>query len=147
MKTPEDFENALDLYGSDLIRWPVELSDRAQALLSSSALARRMLENARVLDDALNGYIIAPPDAAFEARLLDLAPASDKPLPQSRKRLLAAINLRLFTAMATGLACAAFGFVISVQSIDAMQTDAEAEAFMTASTRSLSGEFWQGDEG
>lgn len=146
MMTPEQFEDCLDLYGSNFARWPEGEAADAKALLEISGSARLMLEDALTLDDALGDFTVEAPSAAFEARLLDLAP---KPAPKLAQKagLFGRFNLRSLTMASAGLACAAFGFVVGLQSIQIIQTNTEAEAFMTASITSISEDIWLGDEG
>lgn len=146
MMTLEQFEDCLDRYGSEVSRWPDGNALAAEALLEQSDSARLMLEDALLLDDTLDAFEIAPPSAAFEASLLDLAPK-----PQQAKRghggVMSWFSLRGFTMAAAGLACAAFGFIVSLQSMNTIQTEAEADAFVMASATSLSDDIWLGDDG
>ncbi len=150
MMTLDHFELCLDRYGSDLGRWPAEAADEASALLDTSEAARSLHQDALSLDDALNAYEVAPPSAALEAALLDLAlpPASASAAKQQagRKRgLFDWFDLRIASTAAAGVFCAAVGFVIGLQSIDTIQTQTDAEAFLMASSSSLSADFWSGD--
>ena len=63
----ERFQDALDTYGGDLSRWPAALARSAEALLSQEPAARTLLQQAQILDTALE------PDEtpAADARLTD----------------------------------------------------------------------------
>ena len=53
MLTLERLRALTESYGADMQRWPEETRVAAQALLSQSAEARALLEEARVLDDMI----------------------------------------------------------------------------------------------
>jgi hypothetical protein len=53
MMTLKRFRLLSESYGADLLRWPAEARDEAQALLSASAEARALFEEARRLDAAI----------------------------------------------------------------------------------------------
>ena len=141
----EEFEDCLDLYGADLTRWPEAKAGAGHACLQSSELARIMLDDARQLDSALDDFRIALPTAAFEARLLDLSPVAPAALPMRRKS--GWLDLRIFSTAVASLACAAFGMVIGFQTVQSVQTEVDADAFLTASATTLSTDFWSGEEG
>ncbi len=148
MMTPEQFENALDLYGSDLSIWPESMAEDAQDLLTQSEKARQTLEDAVLLDTTLDAYTVEEPSAAFEARLLDLAPKAHTASEAGAGNALKSwFSLRWASAAAASLACAAFGFAVGLQSVDSIQTRKDAEAFMTASISTYTDEFWTGEEG
>jgi hypothetical protein len=73
---PTEFEQALDVYGADLARWPEGTAERARALLGVSPLAIALHRQAYALAAEL--------DAAF-----DLAPLSTGAV---RSRVLASID-------------------------------------------------------
>ena len=93
MMTLKRFESLADSYGGQLWRWPEESRSDAEALLSSSAEARRILDRARLLDETIGAasvnstqHAADAPDAAALARLrsavamrLDAAPARRRP--------------------------------------------------------------------
>lgn len=145
MMTPEQFEDHLHLYGSDLTCWPDNLSVQARHLLEVSEAARRDYDDACLLDQTLNDWRVADPDPGFEARLLDLAPSA--PAPVRTPRRASWFSLRIATTAAASLACAAFGFAIGLESLTAIQTTQEAEAFISASVTDFSETFWTGEEG
>lgn len=149
MMTLEQFEENLDLYGSDLSIWPDHLAQAADGLLKSSSAAQHALEDARLLDATLDAYTIDAPSAAFEASLLDLAPKASVSEQQQKGGIKSWFSLRLVTTATAALACAAFGFVIGIQSINSIQMDKEADAFVSASLdgTSYTDEFWTGEEG
>ena len=146
MMTPEQFEDCLDCYGTNFANWPEDKAEAARPLLEMSESARQAFDDALLLNDALDGYEIAPPGASLEARLLDLA---SKPAEQyatkKRSGLPGWFSLRTATMAGLSLACAAFGFVVSLQSYNSYQTEAEAEAFLVASGSYLSEDIWSGE--
>ena len=145
--TLDRFEDLLDLYGPDFASWPRDDAASARALLNSSVDASIAHESALLLNASLNAYEIAPPSAAFEAKLLDLAPSSIAVVEKSNDDFLSWFSLKGLSIGATALACAAFGFTIGISSLNALHTNANAEAFVTASYDSYSDESWYGDEG
>jgi hypothetical protein len=60
--TIERLSHQLDAYGGELARWPAETRGAAQALLAASAEARKLLADARRLDEALAA--VRPPRAS-----------------------------------------------------------------------------------
>lgn len=92
----------LEAYGGDFARWPAEARGEAQALLSASAEAREMLEDALRLDEALAVVRPPRPDAAVAARLRGLiGGASDIPAPAP------SVAAHILTRPLAGLALAA----------------------------------------
>ena len=76
MMTLERFESLADSYGGQLWRWPEDSRSDAEALLSSSAEARRILDRARILDETIGAasvnstrHTADAPDSAALARL------------------------------------------------------------------------------
>ena len=47
----EEFEDRLDQHGSDIGTWPQDVASQAKALLTASADARRLLDEAKALDN------------------------------------------------------------------------------------------------
>lgn len=78
------FRNIVDAYGAAPQRWPTDERASAEALLASSAEARRLRDEAAMLD-----------------RQLDMVPAW-RPGPELRDRILAAAAAEDMTAAAAG---------------------------------------------
>lgn len=55
--TIEQFTQLLDIYGSDISRWPTEKAAAADALLGTSEGAKAKLSEARQLDEMLTGHL------------------------------------------------------------------------------------------
>jgi hypothetical protein len=110
MMTLRRFESLADSYGGQLRRWPEDSRGDAEALLRSSAEARRILDRARLLDETIGAasanstpQTAGSSDSAALARLraavairLDTGPARRRPN-------------RLFTWLASTTAPEAFG--------------------------------------
>jgi hypothetical protein len=54
MLSPARFRKLVDSYGADLQRWPLELRDKARALMDASSEARELLAAAKRLDAAID---------------------------------------------------------------------------------------------
>ena len=142
-----DFEHAVDRYGSDLSRWPTDIQSPARALVADNDAARALLEDAALLDSALDAYEVDPPSAALDARLLALAPKAARPAAQSAnwKRW---FDLRGLSIAGASFACAVFGLVVGYQSVEWLQTeDVQADAFLTASAYNPDVSLWTGEDG
>ena len=123
MLTLGRFRSMTESYGSDLARWPEQARADARELLSVSAEARAMLEEARALDDLIetthareDGLLWKPgeQDAALERLRAGVAAriAASPARPRATDRLrewfrgeAAALRLR-WLGLATGGACA-----------------------------------------
>ena len=130
MMTLKRFESFADSYGGHLWRWPQESRSDAEALLSSSAEARRILDRARVLDETIGAasvnsteHAADAPDSAALARLrsavamrLDAAPGRRRP-----GRLLAwlasLIGAEVFGGSPRWMGVAACGAVVIVAGV------------------------------
>ena len=64
------FARLVEAYGADSARWPADELQAAQRLLSSSAVARHVLAQARAVDRALASAMLPPISLALENRLL-----------------------------------------------------------------------------
>ena len=123
MLTLGRFRSMTESYGADLARWPEQARADARALLSVSAEARAMLEEARALDDLIEtthareeGLLWKPgeQDAALErlrtgvaARIaaLPVGPRVTNRLREWLRSEAAPVRLR-WLGLATGGACA-----------------------------------------
>ncbi|GEM_PF-1411678 len=70
------FRRLLDVHGSDMARWPEEARVQAQALLLSDARARRLLAEARALEDLLRADA-PPPEGDLAQRIMARVMAGD----------------------------------------------------------------------
>ena len=70
----EEFRRLLDVHGGDLQRWPEAKRAEMEALIADSVDARAYLAEARVLDDALDGFEV--PAVDLSQRVLDALPQS-----------------------------------------------------------------------
>ena len=66
----ERFQDALDTYGGDLSRWPAALARSAEALLSQEPSARTLLQQAQILDNALEPDEMPAADARLTDRIM-----------------------------------------------------------------------------
>ena len=69
------FRAILDAFGAEPQRWPAADRASAEALLAGSAEARRLQEEAAVLDDLLAQSEAPPPSQQLRAMILRAAPA------------------------------------------------------------------------
>ena len=141
----ERFESLLDLHGPDLSSWPEAEQPSARVLLSESADARSIQEDALFMEDALNSYSVAMPSASFEASLLDLAPSATRAVV--KESLLSRIlNIRVMTSAGMALASMVFGVFIGLSVMEPVILDDEADAFLSAAAGSFDSEFWQEED-
>ena len=89
--TPQRVKELLDCYGGSPDAWPEEERTAALALLDSSSELQTWLEQARLLDQAMNlptGMTGCAPEqtADLSARILDQLPAQDTPRQQTPRR-------------------------------------------------------------
>jgi len=68
MMTLKRFESLADSYGGQLWRWPENLRSDAEALLTFSADARRILDQARILDETIGVASVQSAPHAADAR-------------------------------------------------------------------------------
>ena len=87
MMTLKRFESLADSYGGQLWRWPEDSRSDAEALLGSSAEARRILHRARLLDETIGA-------ASDNSR----QEATDSRDSAALERLRSAVAMRLDTA-------------------------------------------------
>lgn len=75
--TPEQFQDALDLHGPKLAKWPADDAQSARHLLAISAEARDALAQAERLEAELAGLLSTrrPAPAALRAAIFDALPA------------------------------------------------------------------------
>ena len=142
----DQFEYLLNVHGAELSDWPEERREAARMLLAQSPEAQSLLAEARDLTSALDLYEVSPPDARFEARLLDLSP-SPAASPQKTKRKRFAFDLRLISSAGIAFACAAFGLLAGFTASPPATTTDNAEAFMSVAAANYDTAFWGGDEG
>ena len=72
------FEALLDRHGAEPVGWPVELRERALKLLESSADARRLQDEARLLDNTLDTILAETPQPlGLKTRVLANTPRRD----------------------------------------------------------------------
>ena len=98
------------------------------------------------LRSALDLYEVSPPDARFEARLLDLSPSSEPALKKTKQKRFA-FDLRLISSAGIAFACAAFGVLAGLSATAPATTTDHAEAFMSVAAANYDTAFWGGDEG
>lgn len=74
--TLQAFEAALDCHGAVLAHWPAALAESAQALLATSAEARKLLTAQMQLEALLtaDSAALAPPSRNLRTAILDAAP-------------------------------------------------------------------------
>lgn len=81
MKTEFDlqrFEALLDRHGAEQADWPAALREQALKLLESSEEARRLYDEARLLDDTLDAILVeAPQPLGLKTRVLGNTPRRD----------------------------------------------------------------------
>ena len=142
----DQFEYLLNVHGAELSDWPEERREAARMLLAQSPEAQSLLAEAQDLTSALDLYEVSPPDARFEARLLDLSP-SPAASPQKTKRKRFAFDLRLISSAGIAFACAAFGVLAGLSATAPATTTDHAEAFMSVAAANYDTAFWGGDEG
>ncbi len=70
----EEFRRLLDVYGSDVQRWPEEQRAAMEALLANSVDAQAQLREARALDDALDAFSV--PAVDLSQRVFEAIPVS-----------------------------------------------------------------------
>lgn len=145
--TFEKFEALLDRHGPDLALWPAEERAIAAALLRCMPAARKAHEDAFFMVAALDSYDIAPPSAALEASLLDLAPVPPVKAQLKQSLLSRIFDLRFLTSAGAALACTVFGLVIGFSSLQTELVQQDADAFITASNSDYDSAFWLGDGG
>ena len=82
----ERFRQLLDVHGADRRRWPKDTLVPAQMLLRQSEQARRLLAEARALDDLLKESMAPPADEALLARIRAVATGDARPAaaPEAR---------------------------------------------------------------
>jgi len=122
MMTIEDFEERAMAYGADLDAWPEEDRAPARTLLAGSAVARRAMDDARALDEALALWDGPAPSQALMSRVLTDAAtvAGEAPVAASAPALRTGAGwlARVFgnrPMLRPGLAlaaCLALGFVM-----------------------------------
>jgi hypothetical protein len=79
MKLRENqFQYFLDLYGSDVSRWPPRQARAAQQLLNGSAKARQQLQQMRELESRLDQWTVTPPGPLAVAPILAYVRQSGK---------------------------------------------------------------------
>lgn len=72
------FEALLDRHGGEPVGWPVELREQALKLLESSADARRLQDEARLLDDTVDIILAETPrPLGLKTRVLANTPRRD----------------------------------------------------------------------
>lgn len=71
MMNIHDFKNNLDIYGSDIDAWPENIRKDAKTSLSSSVEHRNMLDEEKLLEEALNLRSFEDPSDDLEARILN----------------------------------------------------------------------------
>lgn len=90
MLTLARFGELAGSYGADMRRWPRQVRADAQALLAVSAEARRALEDARILDEALRAadraFVMPPADQAGAFARLQVAVRTRIALPDPSLR-------------------------------------------------------------
>jgi hypothetical protein len=80
-----EFENLLDRLGDEIAGWPASQREAADLLLSSSAPARRLLDEARQLRRALSAPAIATP-AGLTGRIMAAVRAPEPALADPEAR-------------------------------------------------------------
>lgn len=88
------FLEYLDIYGSDLERWPDGVRQDAIAACSSSSELMRLLEEEKLFEETLSVSAIEAPSPALEARII----ASARPRAQERRTFLEYLS-GLFSAI------------------------------------------------
>lgn len=141
----EHFEMLLDLHGPDVSEWPEADSIAASSLLSTSAEARTLLEQAETLEAMLGSYTVAEPSARLEAALLDLAPVAPAARPAKAQPGFFArlFDMKVMTSAGMALASMAFGLYIGLSATTPPVLDEDADAFLLTASASFSSEFWQ----
>ncbi|WP_022694645.1 hypothetical protein [Ponticaulis koreensis] len=144
----EHFEMLLDLHGPDVSGWPEADSIAARSLLSTSAEARTLLDQAETLETMLSSYTVAEPSARLEAAILDLAPIplSERPAPARPHFLASLFDPKIMTSAGMALASMAFGLYIGMSATTPTALDEDADAFLLTASASFSPEFWQETE-
>jgi hypothetical protein len=82
--TPERFAELVEIYGAELRRWPEEQRDAAMAYVETHPQdAEKALQAARMLDGALDRYVVPGPGAGLATAIIEAAP----PLRAAARRL------------------------------------------------------------
>lgn len=80
----DEFEQKLDVHGSDLHRWPVGEAGAARALLAADPACRALVEAAAAADAAVRQATLVPLDAALIGRIVAATSGPSRPV---RRRL------------------------------------------------------------
>ena len=146
------FQRLIDVWSSDLSRWPARERGLAEQMLADPA-ARALLERAKLLDQAIgrSEMAVRVPDHAVHRMLADL---NALPLPPQRQPLLSRwragaasshwVTWPRFAALACG---ATLGVVVGLSSLGMrMATDLELNLTQTAAVDAdLSGSLFDAD--
>jgi hypothetical protein len=138
--TLDEFEDALDSFGSVLADWPDDLAAQAQTLLDSSAEARDALKLAETLDGGLDALFSKPIQAPVglagrimaevaapraSADIIQLPPrVAAMPEPANDRRAWSPARSSMIAAAAM-IVCFAGGF-LTVQTVSAGYPQAES---------------------
>jgi len=131
MITLKRFESLAESYGGQLWRWPEDSRNDAEALLNSSAEARRILDQARMLDETIGAAARPDPppdavdarDAAALARLRSAVAMRLEATPSHRRRgrfldwVASSISAKVFGSNSRWVGVAACGAVVVVAGV------------------------------
>jgi len=71
----EEFKRNLDLYGSDLERWPGDLRGAAREAISNSDLLQKLVDEEKQFEETLNLREVEAPSADLRDRIISSARA------------------------------------------------------------------------
>lgn len=111
----ERLEAALDRFGADLARWPDAERGWAEALAGATPAARRLIDQARFAEAALDALPTPRPDATLVGSILAASPAgtgalASRPWPfRTFWKPMAGLAFALMLGLATGVLAPDYG--------------------------------------
>lgn len=110
------FAELADAYGGVISRWPEQHRDVAMAMAAQAA-AREILENASVLDGALDTWRVLPPPLLLRDRVIGSAPVPARKLINRARLWWSGVGIAAALAGATaGTAAVAFAAPVDAAS-------------------------------